>query len=71
MSHKWVMVIGVFRMNSVVNKYRNSLNKKVLTKFVENVPENAEAERVIRDIAAQGSNIILGTTFDYMEPCSK
>jgi basic membrane protein A and related proteins len=41
---------------------------KVLTSFVENVPEAADAERVIRDMVGQGNTLIFGTTFGYMEP---
>jgi simple sugar transport system substrate-binding protein len=44
---------------------------KVKTTFVENVPEGADAERVFRDLAAQGNKIIFGTTFGYMEPMLK
>ena len=44
---------------------------KVLTSFVENVPESADAERVIRDMAGQGNKLIFGTTFGYMEPMLK
>jgi basic membrane protein A and related proteins len=35
---------------------------------VENVPEGADAERVIRDLAAQGHQIIFTPSFGYMEP---
>lgn len=41
---------------------------KVSTSFVENVPESADAERVIADLASQGNRLIFGTTFGYMEP---
>jgi simple sugar transport system substrate-binding protein len=44
---------------------------KIVTSFVENVPESADAERVIRDIAGQGNKLIFGTTFGYMEPMLK
>ncbi|MEI8030383.1 MAG: BMP family ABC transporter substrate-binding protein [Comamonadaceae bacterium] len=44
---------------------------KIKTSFVENVPESADAERVIRDMAAQGNKLIFGTTFGYMEPMLK
>ena len=44
---------------------------KVVTSFVESVPESADAERVIRDMAAQGNKLIFGTTFGYMEPMLK
>ena len=44
---------------------------KVKTSMVENVPESADAERVIRDLASQGNKLIFGTTFGYMEPMLK
>ena len=44
---------------------------KVKTTYVENVPESADAERVIRDLAKQGNTLIFGTTFGYMEPMRK
>src|SRR5574343_705302 len=44
---------------------------KVVTSFVENVPESADAERVLRDQAGQGNKLIFGTTFGYMEPMLK
>ncbi len=44
---------------------------KVVTSFVENVPESADAERVIRDMAGQGNKLIFGTTFGYMEAMLK
>lgn len=45
---------------------------KIKTSFVENVPESADAERVIRDMATEGKNkLIFGTTFGYMEPMLK
>jgi simple sugar transport system substrate-binding protein len=44
---------------------------KIVTSFVENVPESADAERVIRDMAGQGNQLIFGTTFGYMEPMLK
>ncbi len=44
---------------------------KVVTSFVEKVPESADAERVFRDMASQGNKLIFGTTFGYMEPMLK
>jgi simple sugar transport system substrate-binding protein len=44
---------------------------KITTSFVENVPESADAERVLRDMAGQGNKLIFGTTFGYMEPMLK
>ncbi len=44
---------------------------KIQTTFVENVPESADAERVIREMASSGNKLIFGTTFGYMEPMLK
>ncbi len=44
---------------------------KVVTSFVEKVPEAADAERVFRDMIGQGNKLIFGTTFGYMESMLK
>ena len=44
---------------------------KIKTTFVENVPEGADAERVFRDLATQGNQVIVGTSFGFMEPMLK
>jgi simple sugar transport system substrate-binding protein len=44
---------------------------RVVTSFVESVPESADAERVFRDFAAQGNKLVFGTTFGYMDPMLK
>ena len=44
---------------------------KIVTSFVESVPESADAERVLRDMAGQGNKLIFGTTFGYMESMLK
>jgi simple sugar transport system substrate-binding protein len=43
----------------------------IKTTFVEKVPEGADAERVIRDLAQQGNKIIFATSFGYMEAMLK
>ena len=48
-----------------------ALGAGVKTTFVENVPEGADAERVIRDLARQGNRIIFTPSFGYMEPTLK
>ena len=44
---------------------------KIVTSYVEKVPEAADAERVFRDMVGQGNKLIFGTTFGYMEPMMK
>ncbi|THF60958.1 BMP family ABC transporter substrate-binding protein [Pseudothauera rhizosphaerae] len=43
-----------------------ALGSKVQTKYVENVAEGADAERVIREFAASGHRIVFATSFGYM-----
>jgi simple sugar transport system substrate-binding protein len=44
---------------------------KIETTYVESVPESADAERVIRQLAAKGYGLIFTTSFGYMEPTLK
>lgn len=48
-----------------------ALGDKVTTQYVEDVPEGADAERVIRDLAQQGNKLIFTTSFGYMNPTLK
>ncbi|MBN1659179.1 MAG: BMP family ABC transporter substrate-binding protein, partial [Anaerolineae bacterium] len=41
---------------------------KVETAFIENVPEGPDAERVIRDFAEKDYDLIITTSFGYMDP---
>ncbi|MCL7453295.1 MAG: BMP family ABC transporter substrate-binding protein, partial [Anaerolineae bacterium] len=41
---------------------------KVETAYIENVPEGPDAERVIRDFAEKGYDLILTTSFGFMDP---
>jgi basic membrane protein A len=50
---------------------RSALHDRVSTTYVENVPEGADAERVIRDLASQGHRLIFTPSFGYMEPTLK
>ena len=47
------------------------MGDKVTTSFVENVPEGADAERVIRNMAKGGFDLIFTTSFGYMNPTIK
>jgi simple sugar transport system substrate-binding protein len=44
---------------------------KIKTVFVENVPESTDAERVIRQLVADGCKMIFTTSFGFMEPTIK
>jgi simple sugar transport system substrate-binding protein len=48
-----------------------ALGAKVKTTYVESVPEGADAERVIRKLAADGNKLIFTTSFGYMNPTEK
>jgi simple sugar transport system substrate-binding protein len=44
---------------------------KVVTTFVEKVPEGPDAERVIRDLVAQGNKLVFATSFGFMDAMVK
>ncbi|MEH2135799.1 BMP family ABC transporter substrate-binding protein [Nostoc sp.] len=48
-----------------------NLQDKVKTTFVENVNEDTEAEKVIRQLALDGNKLIFATSFGYMNPTIK
>ena len=48
-----------------------ALGDKVKTTFVESVPEGADAERVLRDLASAGNGIIFATSFGFWQPALK
>jgi simple sugar transport system substrate-binding protein len=60
-----------FAHDSARKALEKEYGDKIVTSFVENVPESADAERVIRDMATQGNKLIFGTTFGYMETMLK
>lgn len=47
---------------------QSALADQVDSHYVENVPEGTDAERVIRDLAAQGYQVIFTPSFGYMNP---
>ena len=64
--HGWTYAHEVGRQN-VIKHFAD----KVVTSYVENVPEGPDAARVIRDMAKQGNDIIFTTSFGYMDPTLK
>lgn len=52
-------------------KADKALAGKYKTTYIENVPETADAERVIRNLAQQGNKVIFGTSFGYMNSMEK
>lgn len=60
-----------FQHDSGRKEMERALGAKVVTKYVENVPEGADAERVIRELAQDGYQLIFTTSFGYMNPTLK
>jgi simple sugar transport system substrate-binding protein len=52
-------------------KAEKALGGKFSTSYIENVPETADAERVIRNLAQQGNKVIFATSFGYMNQMEK
>ena len=52
-------------------KAEKALGGKFSTSYIENVPETADAERVIRNLAQQGNKVIFATSFCYMNQMEK
>jgi basic membrane protein A and related proteins len=48
-----------------------ALGAQVKTSYVENVPATADAERVVRQLAAAGNDLIFTTSFGYMDATLK
>ncbi|RCK35744.1 DNA-binding protein [Thalassospira xiamenensis] len=48
-----------------------ALGDNATTSYVESVPEGADAERVIRQLAQTGHNLIFTTSFGFMNPTVK
>jgi basic membrane protein A len=44
---------------------------RVVTAYVEKVPEGPDAERVIRDLVAQGNKLVFATSFGFMDSMAK
>ncbi len=60
-----------FQHDSGRREMEKALSGKVTTKYVESVPEGADAERVIRELAQDGYSPIFTTSFGYMNPTIK
>ncbi len=50
---------------------QKTFGSSLQSSYVANVPEGPDAERVLRDLARQGNQIIFTTSFGYMEPAMK
>jgi len=64
--HGWTYQHNVGRL-----EVEEAFGDKVQTTIVENVPEGQDAERVIRQLAADGHQLIFTTSFGFMNPTIK
>jgi basic membrane protein A and related proteins len=60
-----------FQHDTGRREMEKALGTKVQTKFVENVKEGPDAERVFRELATSGHKLIFGTSFGYMNYMEK
>lgn len=59
---------GWTQAHDVGRQYVQANLADVHTAFVENVPEGADAEQVIRSLARKGFDVIFTTSFGFMDP---
>ena len=57
-----------FQHDQARRELERVLGPSVKTTYVESVPATADAERVIRQLAVSGNQLIFTTSFGYMEP---
>jgi simple sugar transport system substrate-binding protein len=55
-----------FQHDTGRKQMEQALKGKVETRFIESVPEGADAERVIRELAQSGHQVVFATSFGYM-----
>src|SRR5829696_4227569 len=60
-----------FQHDTGRKEMEKALGGKVTSKYIENVPEGADAERVIRELAQSGHQVIFATSFGYMNYMEK
>lgn len=52
-------------------QYLEQQMQDVETSFIESVPEGADSERVLTELAEKGNKVIFATSFGYMDPIIK
>src|SRR6202012_3597653 len=71
----YVGPVGDFGWSYQHDQARKALQEKfgdqVKTSFVENVAEGPDSERVIRQLASSGSQLIFATSFGFMNSALK
>ena len=60
-----------FQHHSGIKAMESAFPGRVKVQFVENVSEGPEAERVIRQLALDGNQVIFTPSYGYMEPTLK
>ena len=48
-----------------------ALGNQVQSSYIENIPDGPDSERVIRELAVAKNDLIIGTSFGYMNPMEK
>ena len=71
MSAPWATTAGPISTTRAASPSEEEYGDKVETSFVENVAEGPDAERVIRQMAETGHDIIFTTSFGFMNPTVK
>lgn len=64
--HGWTYAHEVGRQ-----QLQDHFGDRIVTSYVENVPEGPDATRVIRELVADGNQVIFTTSFGYMEQTLK
>ena len=57
-----------FQHHTGMQQMEKAFPGKVKVEYIENVPEGPDAERVIRQLAQNGNQVIFTPSFGYMEP---
>ncbi|WP_454740116.1 BMP family ABC transporter substrate-binding protein [Cupriavidus necator] len=60
-----------YQHNLSIRALEKQFGADVVVTRVENVPDTADSERVFRQLAMQGNQLIIGTTFGYMNSMLK
>lgn len=60
-----------YQHNLSIKALEQRFGRDVVITRVENVPDTADSERVFRQLAMQGNQLVIGTTFGYMNSMLK
>jgi len=62
---------GYNQQHDLGRKFLEANVANIKTTVVEKIPENAEAERVMEKLIAQGNRLIYSTSYGYLEPAER